>query len=324
MQILITGAAGFIGFNLAHELLKSKNKLKVYGIDNMSNYYSVNLKKKRLRMLKKFKNFKFSNISLDNTVKLKKYFNNKNFDYIFHFAAQAGVLYSIKNPRAYLNSNTKGFFNLLENFKNKKIKTIFYASSSSVYGNSKKFPLKENQIIKPINFYGLTKKNNEETAEIFSHFYKINLVGLRFFTVFGEWGRPDMVFHKLFLSAFKKKIFQLNNKGNHLRDFTYIGDVVKVLINLMNLKKIKQKKHIIFNICSNKPVKLTSLIHILNLKGIKIKLKMAPLQLADIIKTHGCNKKLLKNFKNFKFTPFEKAFDKTINWYQKNINITLK
>ena len=103
-----------------------------------------------------------------------------------------------------------------------------------------------------------------------------------------------MVFHKLFLSAFKKKIFQLNNKGNHLRDFTYIGDVVKVLINLMHLKKIKQKKHIIFNICSNKPVKLTSLIHILNLKGIKIKLKMAPLQLADIIKTHGCNKKYLK------------------------------
>ena len=152
MQILITGAAGFIGFNLARELLKSKNKLKVYGIDNMSNYYSVNLKKKRLRMLKKFKNFKFSNISLDNTVKLKKYFNNKNFDYIFHFAAQAGS-YSIKNPRAYLNSNTK-FLQFIENSKNKKIKTIFYASSSSVYGNSNKFPLKEDQIIKPINFYG--------------------------------------------------------------------------------------------------------------------------------------------------------------------------
>lgn len=315
MNILVTGAAGFIGYNFCSKLLKKKKNLKLYGIDNINNYYSTKIKKLRLYELKKYNNFYFKKIDIKNERSLNAYFKNKKFDYIYHFAAQAGVRYSIINPKKYLDSNILGFFNLLENCKNKKIKKFFYASSSSVYGNSKKFPLSEKQNIKPINFYGLTKKNNEEMAENYSKYYNLKLIGLRFFTVYGEWGRPDMVIFKLLNSIFKKKTFQLNNKGNHYRDFTYIDNVTDVLFKLMQ-KKIN-KKHIVLNICSNNPIKLTYLLHLVKKEKLNLKFRKAPFQNADIFKTHGSNLLLKSIVGNLKFLKMDKGFNKCLSWYKK-------
>ena len=232
MKILITGSAGFIGYNFSKYLLDNTS-YKIIGIDNINDYYSTKIKKKRLEELKKYKKFKFYKIDIKNREKLKKIFISK-INAVFHFAAQAGVRYSLVNPRSYLESNTLGFFNIIEMVKEKKINKFYYASSSSVYGDSSKFPLKEKNDINPKNIYGLTKKNNEEIAEVFLQNTSIKCIGLRFFTVFGEWGRPDMLVYKYLQSIFnKRKKFYLNNYGNHTRDFTYIKDVCEIMYKLL-------------------------------------------------------------------------------------------
>ena len=233
MKILITGVAGFIGFSLAKELLK-KNYL-VYGIDNMDKYYSVKYKKFRLKFLNKNKNFYFSKINIEDKTKITKYFKKNNFDYIFHFAAQAGVRYSNINPKKYIDTNLYGYLNLLEAIT-KKPKCIFYASSSSIYGEQKKLPVIESVRSRPINIYATTKYLNEIMSDLYARTFNIKIIGLRFFTVYGEWGRPDMFLFKLFKSFFNKDFFYLNNSGNHNRDFTYIGDVVAIIINIMKKK----------------------------------------------------------------------------------------
>ena len=316
--ILVTGAAGFIGFNLSMSLLKDKKQ--IIGIDNVNDYYSVQLKKNRINQLKKFKNFKFHKVDLANYKALNNIFTKYKIEKIIHLAAQAGVRYSIIQPKKYLKSNFVGFFNIIELSRLKNIKKIIYASSSSVYGNSKKFPLKENHTINPNNFYGLSKKNNEETASIFSKYYDIKFIGIRFFTVYGEWGRPDMSIYKFIDASFKNKIFFLNNYGNHQRDFTYIKDVVAIL------KKIKFKKNIkneIYNICSNKPIQLTKIFSILS-KHMKMPLiKKRKLQQADVIKTHGDNKKVINETNFNRFTSFEKGLLNTLNWYKQYNKIKL-
>ncbi len=216
MKILITGSAGFIGFNLAEALLKKKHL--VYGIDNFDNYYSKKFKIQRNRILKKYKNYNFKKIDITNKKELKKYLIKKSFDIVFHFAAQAGVRYSLINPDKYKKVNIQGFKKLLENLKNKDIKKIYYASSSSVYGDHKKFPLKENLILKPKNIYAISKVKNEELANKYPN-KKTFICGLRFFTVYGEWGRPDMFIFKLLSSYKKNKNFLLNNKGNHYKNY---------------------------------------------------------------------------------------------------------
>jgi len=314
MKILITGVCGFIGFNLCKKLLKISNN-EVIGIDSINNYYSVKLKKERLINLKKFSNFKFYKININNYNTLKFIFNNK-FDIIYHLAAQAGVRYSLTNPEKFIKSNIDGFSNILDLAKKTQKKSrIFYASSSSVYGENKKFPVDEKSELKPKNMYGLTKKFNEEMAEIYSNDYKLKLIGLRFFTVFGEWGRPDMFVMKYLDSFFNKKKFFLNNKGEHYRDFTYIRDVVSLIVKLSKKKIVK---HEIFNICSNNPIHLKKMINFLKKNYIKPKLIMRALQTSDVIKTHGNNKLILKKIKNFKFTKLEKALQNTIHWYKKN------
>jgi UDP-glucuronate 4-epimerase len=313
MKILITGIAGFIGFNLANALAKDKRIKRIIGIDNINNYYSVRLKKKRINLLNK-KKIIFYKIDLIDSRKLEEIFKKNKFDVIYHLAAQAGVQYSITNPRKYIDSNILGFFNLLELCKKYNSNKIIYASSSSVYGDSKKFPLKESTITNPKNFYGLTKKNNEEVAQLFSEYYNINLIGLRFFTVFGEWGRPDMFIFKLLKSSFNNKTFYLNNYGNHYRDFTYIKDVIE-LIKRINFTK---EKHKVYNICSNNPINLKNLL-IKILKHIPMtKIKKVKFQIGDIIKTHGDNKEIIKNTGFNKFTKIEEAIKNTINWYQIN------
>ena len=310
MKILITGSCGFIGFHLAKSLLQ-KN-FSIVGVDNINNYYSTKLKNRRLSQLKKFKKFKFFKLDLKDTKKVNNVFSKFNFDYVFHLAAQAGVRYSIQNPREYISSNINGYYNILEASKNSKIKRLFFASSSSVYGNSKKFPLKENFTLKPTNTYSLSKKFNEDIAETFCNHYSLKCTGLRFFTIFGHWGRPDMFISKLIHCCIKKKKFTLNNYGNHHRDFTFIDDVVLILEKMMKLKN--RPNFEVFNICSNNPIKLTEVIKIVQKKIKMIKIHKTNLQAADVIKTHGSNKKLVKTIKFKNFTLFEDGIDKVVNW----------
>ena len=312
MKIFITGVAGFIGFSLANSFLNKGHR--IYGIDNFYQYYSIKIKKKRLNILKKYKNFAFNKVDILNYAKLFNTINNKKIDVIIHLAAQTGVRYSIINPNKYLDVNISGFMNLIKATKNKKIKKFIYASSSSVYGDSKKFPLKENDNLNPKNIYGLSKKINEEIANLKQYNFKINFIGLRFFTIFGEWGRPDMFMFKLFKAFFLKKTFYLNNYGNHTRDFTYIGDAVRIMKKLISLKN--KKNHEIFNICSSKPIKLFKVVNFLNSLTNKPKIKKVRFQKADVLKTHGSNKKIKKFLKFKKFTDIDKGLFNTFVWYK--------
>lgn len=314
MKILVTGAAGFIGFNFC-ELLMQSTKYKIVGIDNLNDYYDVNLKKKRLHILKKYKNFFFSKIDINDNSSLERIFKKNKFDFVLNLAAQAGVRYSIQEPRKYVESNISGFFNIIDNSKKYKIKRLFYASSSSVYGENSNFPLKEKEKISPKNIYGLSKKINEEISDIYNNYYDLKVTGLRFFTVYGEWGRPDMMMLKFIGNYFNKKTFTLYNYGNHVRDFTYVGDVVKILQLLLNEHK-KLPDNDIFNICSNKPINLDEIIDYMKKKGINPKIKKLPLQQADILKTHGDNSKILKYIKFKNFSDWRSSLEKTIKWYQ--------
>jgi UDP-glucuronate 4-epimerase len=228
-------------------------------------------------------------------------------------AAQAGVRYSIINPQKYLKVNILGYLNLLKLLNKYKAKKILYASSSSVYGDNINFPLKEKEKLNPKNVYGLTKKLNEIIAEYYFKKYNTKIIGLRFFTVFGEWGRPDMFFLKLFKSLKTEQTMFVNNYGDHVRDFTYVGDVVK-FIDILSKKKIK--KHDVYNICSNKPVNINEIIKDFK-KNWKFKLKYKPMDSADIYKTHGSNLKIIKFTKFKKFTDLNEGIQKTLNWYLK-------
>ena len=312
MKILITGVAGFIGFNLALFLIKKK--YRVYGIDNFDTYYSVGIKKKRIKILKKNSNFLFNKIDIVNKKKVKSFFDKTKIDLVIHLAAQAGVRYSYKNPKKYVDVNIFGFINIIDEVKNHKIKKFIYGSSSSVYGENKNFPLKENQSLKPKNIYAVSKKINEETAELYQKIYNLNCIGLRFFTVYGEWGRPDMFIFKLFKSFMNKEIFYLNNYGNHLRDFTYIGDVVKAVHGLIN-KKFKY--HEVINICSSRPINIYDIVKNFRKKNF-FQLKLTKIHKADVLKTYGSNSKLKKILKNIKFKKFYYTFYKTFEWYKKN------
>ncbi len=311
MKIFLTGAAGFIGFSLSLKLLKKK--YTVYGIDNLDNYYSLKLKKKRLSILKKHKNFYFKKIDISNKKLLENYLKNKNFDIIFHLAAQAGVRYSVINPNKYIKSNLKGFRNILYSFRNKHFKNMFYASSSSVYGDTKLFPLRENFKLNPKNLYAKTKIQNEKDAKKFKNSYKKNIVGLRFFTVYGEWGRPDMMILKLLSYMKKNKIFELNNSGDHYRDFTYINDVTKILIKILNKKFFKYD---VYNICSSKPLFIKNVIkQFKNFTNYNL-IKNVKKNKLDVYKTYGDNKRIKKLVNVNRYTDFKKGLFNTIKWYK--------
>ena len=301
MKILITGVAGFIGFSFAKHLLNKK--IIVYGIDNLDNYYSVRFKNLRIRELRKSKNFHFEKVDITKKTILKKYFANKDFDFIFHFAAQAGVRYSLINPKKYIRVNRDGFENVISNLKKmNNLKRVFYASSSSVYGSRKKFPSKENSNLIPKSVYAKTKLQNENFAKKVSDKIGINLIGLRFFTVYGEWGRPDMFIFKILYAHKKNKVFYLNNYGNHERDFTYIKDVVIILEKLI---KVKIFKHKILNICSSRPINIKRISDYLK-KKLKIKkIIESKKNNYDVNKTHGDNRLLTKYVKFKKFTNFK-------------------
>ena len=314
MRILVTGCVGFIGFHLCKELLKKKN-IEILGLDNINSYYSTKLKKLRLNYLKKNRGFKFIKLDISNYSKLETIFKKNKFDIIINLAAQAGVRYSIINPIEYVSSNILGFSNILDLSKKYKIQKLFYASSSSVYGDQKGFPIKENRKLSPKNMYSLSKKNNEEIAEIYSDHYGIKTVGLRFFTVYGEWGRPDMLMLKYMMAKMNDKVFIINNKGNHYRDFTYIGDVIKILIKLI-FSKMK-KKHEVFNICSNNPMSVKFVLNRINELFGKPKIKFKKKLKIEVYKTHGDNTKIKKITGFKKFTDIETGLLELVNWSKK-------
>ena len=314
-KFLVTGCAGFIGFHLSLKLI-SKNYL-VYGIDNLNSYYDIKLKKKRLSILRKNKNFKFFKLDI-NDRKLKKIFSKNRFEKVFNFAAQAGVRYSFKNPQAYFKSNVKGLENIIQMSRKYKTKHFVFASSSSVYGDPKKFPVFENS---PTNnqrsLYAATKKIGETMLYTQSLIFKMPVTCLRFFTVYGPYGRPDMALFKFVKNILKKKSIEIYNKGKHERDFTYINDVIDMTL-IASHKIPKGKIPIdIFNVCGSKPRKLMTFIKIIeNLLNIKAKKKMLPFQKGDVLKTYGSNKKILRKVK-FTHTPLEKGISEFINWYKK-------
>lgn len=314
-KILITGAAGFIGFNLIKYLLK-KN-YEIIGIDNLNTYYNKKLKIKRISQLKS-KNFQFIKLDLRKSDQIKKKLKKIKFGLIIHLAAQPGVRYSVKEPHSYIENNILAFSNILELTRDKKVKLI-YSSSSSVYGDSRTYPLKENQKLNPKNIYAMTKNNNEEHAKIYAQNYNLSILGLRFFTVFGEWGRPDMLILKYLIFSKYKRKFHVYNNGNHYRDFTYIKDLIDMVYQIIKVSNKIKKGHTIFNLCSGRSIHLKKVINILiKLTGYK---KIANIKKSnlEVLKTHGSKNKL-ENFlqKKFKPTKIENSILNTFNWFKKN------
>ena len=316
MSILITGAAGFIGYHLSKKILNKNTE--VIGIDNINNYYDINLKKNRIKELKKNKKFQFYKIDICEYKKLNDIVKKNKIKYIIHLAAQAGVRYSIKDPRTYFKSNLEGFFNVLEISRHNNIKHLIYASTSSVYGDSKKFPLSEtNRTDKPLSFYAATKKSNEVMAHSYSYIYKLPCTGVRFFTVYGPFGRPDMALFKFTKNILNNQPIELYNKGNHFRDFTYIDDIVDGIYSLIKKQSKKSIPYEIFNIGNGTPKKLLDYLkHIeKNLNKIS-KTKKLPLQVGDVVKTHS-NINKLKKYTGYKpKTNIKNGISRFIEWYK--------
>jgi UDP-glucuronate 4-epimerase len=315
-KILITGCAGFLGFSIAKNLVE--NNFKVYGIDNLNSYYNVKLKRARLKKLKN-RNFQFFKIDLTKKKELDK-LKNKKIDLTIHLAAQPGVRYSFDNPQSYIQNNIVGFSNILNFAKENKLDLI-YASSSSVYGDAKKYPVNESDKLNPKNLYAITKRNNEEMAELYSKAFKMKIIGLRFFTVFGEWGRPDMFILKYFECCRLKKKFPLYNNGNFFRDFTYIKDLV-IMVKPLILKINKFKKaHLVLNICSSKPLNVKNiLIKLSKLTKITLYKKSNP-SYPEVYKTYGDNKKIKKISNISRVENIDKALKNTFDWYKNNIKL---
>ena len=327
MKILITGSSGFIGFHLTKSLLE--NNHKVYGYDSMNNYYDIKLKKARLNILKKFNNFKFTKANIENEKKLNKVFKKFKPKIVIHLAAQAGVRYSIDKPRVYLKSNITGTFNIIEASHKIKVKHLIMASSSSVYGANKKIPFKEiDKTESQLSIYAATKKANESMAHSYSNIWKVPITMLRFFTVYGPWGRPDMALFKFTKGILNNKKIDIYNKGKMYRDFTYIDDVIngiKLLINKKpNNKKLKKynKDSLspvapfrILNIGNTKKVFLLNFIKQiekeLGKKGIR---NYMPLQKGDVKQTLS-DTNLLKKITGYNpKTDYKSGIKKFINW----------
>jgi len=317
MNILITGCAGFIGFHLTNFLSKKYKKSKIIGFDNLNNFYSPTYKKKRVKELKKNKNFYFKKLDLENKKKMENIFKKNKIKIVIHLAAQAGVRDSLKMPNLYFKSNFIGFMNIINASNKNKVKKFIFASSSSVYGDKKKFPLKEDMNIFPKNIYSATKKINEDIANDISRISSMKMIGLRFFTVYGKYGRPDMFIFKFLNALINKKKFYLYNKGNHYRDYTHIEDVVNIISGLIK-KKISNNFQI-FNICSNNPVDLNKLVkYISNFVNINPNIIKKNRNKIEVLKTHGDNKKILSFLKIKLKKNIFIELPEIINWYKKS------
>ncbi|MGK7880880.1 MAG: NAD-dependent epimerase [Crocosphaera sp.] len=321
MKILVTGAAGFIGFHLSQKLLSNGNE--IIGLDNLNDYYEVSLKETRLALLKQENNFRFYQLDLANKEGIEKLFQEHQFDVVVNLAAQAGVRYSIKNPHAYINSNIVGFINILEGCRHSKVKHLVFASSSSVYGENKKIPFSVyDNVDHPISLYAASKKSNELMAHTYSHLYNLPTTGLRFFTVYGPWGRPDMayfLFTKAILSGQPIKVF---NQGKMKRDFTYIDDIVQGIVKVMNKvpqsdPKTSKVPYKIYNIGNNKPVELLRFIEVIeSCLGMKAQKNMLPMQPGDVPITYADVDDLMEDVGFKPNTPIEVGVKNFVDWYK--------
>jgi UDP-glucuronate 4-epimerase len=351
MKILVTGTAGFIGFHLVERLMK-EGCWEIVGLDNINDYYDVNLKYARLKesgiekekieynhlvQSSKYNGYRFTKLNLEDREKILKLFENEKFDYVFNLAAQAGVRYSLENPYAYVNSNIIGFLNLLETCRKYPPKHILFASSSSVYGANKKTPFSVTDYVDhPISLYAVTKKSNELMAHTYSALFNLSVTGLRFFTVYGPWGRPDMA-----LFIFTKKILNdepidVYNNGEMKRDFTYIDDIIESVFRLIKSFPLPENNYHenpsvsfapfrIYNIGNNSPVQLLSFINsIEKTLGKKAKINYKPIQPGDVPDTFADVKELLENINFSPSTPVDYGIKNFIEWYTKYYNIKNK
>lgn len=313
MKIIITGCAGFIGYHLTQKLSENKS-YTISGIDSINNYYATRIKKKRINLLKKKKNFKFIKVNLTQKKKIDNIFKKINPDIVLHIAGQPGVLYSFQNPKSYRLNNIDATKIISQLSKKYNVKKFIFASSSSVYGDQKKFPIKEEFIKRPKNFYAITKLKCEQIIKKTFSSSNTNFLIFRFFTIYGPLGRPDMFIHKLLNCIKKKKIISLHNNGLNFRDFTYIDDVVKIFI-----KSLKHNyKNNIFNICRSKPIKTIKLVQLIEkIYGRKSEKKLTGLVKGEMFKTHGSNNLLRRSIKSIRFTNINYGLKKTILTFKK-------
>lgn len=316
---LVTGAAGFIGMHISKELLDLG--CTIIGLDNMNDYYDVNLKYARLDMLKKYHRFTFYKIDMAEKDSLALVFKENSIDVVINLAAQAGVRYSIENPDAYIQSNIIGFFNILENCRRHHVKHLIYASSSSVYGANKKVPFAvEDKVDSPVSLYAATKKSNELMAYTYSHLYQIPSTGLRFFTVYGPYGRPDMAYFSFTKAIMEDKPIKVFNNGDMYRDFTYIEDVVNGVLPLIENSPVLSTEGVpykIYNIGNNRPEKLMDFIRVIeDAVGKKAVKEFCPLQPGDVYQTFADVKELMEDVGFRPSTPISVGINKFVAWYK--------
>ena len=325
MKILITGVAGFIGFHLARLLLK--NNYSIVGLDNLNDYYDISLKVSRLDILNNL-GLVFYKADISNNTELRKIFIQEEPQFVINLAAQAGIRYSLDNPYSYVNSNILGFFNIIEACKEFKIEKLIFASSSSVYGNSSKKKFSENDNVNfPLNIYAASKKSNELMAFSYSSLYNLQCIGLRFFTVYGPWGRPDMAYYKFTDNIIKNMAINVYGNGKMYRDFTYIDDIIDGIYKLIKIshedlffKKNKKTSvpYKIFNIGNNKTENLNYFISLIE-KSLakKAKINYLEMQPGDVYKTSADLKEIQSYIDFTPKTSIEKGIPNFIKWYKK-------
>jgi len=334
-NVLVTGAAGFIGFHLCRQL--SKNDVRITGIDNLNPYYDVGLKKDRLDKILTAPNFRFVKLDMADRAAMQDLFKKNKFDVVVNLAAQAGVRYSLENPHAYVDSNLVGFVNILEGCRHGGVKHLVFASSSSVYGANTKMPFSvHHNVDHPVSLYAATKKANELMAHTYSHLYGLCCTGLRFFTVYGPWGRPDMALFLFTRAILENKPIKVFNHGKMQRDFTYIDDIIEGLVRVMGCLPEPNPKwqgnspdpgtsyvpYKIYNIGNNQPVELMRYIEVLEqCLGKQAEKNMLPLQQGDVPATYADIDDLMRDVDFKPNTPIEKGIDNFVRWYREYYKI---
>lgn len=329
MKILVTGAAGFIGFHLIQKLVERGDT--VIGIDNLNDYYPVSLKLDRLKIIEALAGFTFIKMDLADRDAMDALFAAHQFDRVCHLGAQAGVRYSIDNPRAYIDSNIVGFINILEGCRNTKVPHLSYASSSSVYGANKQQPFSEkHNVDHPVSLYAASKKSNELMAHSYSHLYQLPTTGLRFFTVYGPWGRPDMAYFKFVKKILNGDSIDVYNNGDMSRDFTYIDDIVEGVIRVTDAIPSPDEKwsgdtpdpsssyapYRVYNIGNNAPVSLLKFIEIIEQSlGVVAQKNMMPMQAGDVPSTYADVSKLMADMDFKPSTSLEQGIAEFVQWY---------
>ncbi len=330
MKILVTGAAGFIGMHVARRLLEQS--VEVVGIDNLNDYYEVDLKEDRLKQLTPFQNFRFVKLDLADRVGMENLFGHGRFQRVVNLAAQAGVRYSLKNPHAYINSNIVGFLNVLEGCRHNDVEHLVYASSSSVYGANTRMPFSvRDNVDHPVSLYAATKKSNELMAHTYSHVYCLPTTGLRFFTVYGPWGRPDMATSLFTRAILEGRPIEVFNHGKMQRDFTYIDDIVEGVLRVLDRIPVPNPAfdrsapdaassdvpYRLYNIGNDKPVELMTFIEAIeNAVGKKAVKNMLPMQAGDVVATHADIEELRQAVGFVPRTPLKEGVEKFVAWFK--------